>query len=90
MMKKVMVLGLLAGAVNLGACSNSPQEQAASNIEANAESVADNLEDAADNASSSAAADSLENQADVARNMGDAAAEDMTTNDPDTNLANGM
>ena len=89
-MKKMFVLGAAAGLAALSACNSSPREQAADNIEANAESVADNLEEAADNAATPAEADSLENQADATRNIGDAKAEDMRTNDADTNLANGM
>ena len=37
----------------LAACNQSPKEQAADNIEANAEMTADNLEEAADNATRS-------------------------------------
>ena len=89
-MKKMSVLAAVAGLVALSACNNSPREQAADNIEANAESVADNLEDAADNASTTAGADAMENQADVTRNVGDQQAEDMRTHDADTNLSNGI
>lgn len=89
-MKKIVVLGVAAGLAALSACSNTPREQAADNIQANAEAVADNLEDAADNATTPAAEASLENQADATRAAGDNAAEDMTTHDPDTNPANGI
>lgn len=89
-MKKTFVFGAVVGLAALSACNNSPREQAADNIEANAESVADNLEEAADNAATPAAADALENQADAVRNVGDAKAEDMRTHDADTNLANGL
>ena len=89
-MKKVFVLGLAAGLASLAACNNTPREQAADNIEANADAVADNLEDAADNAGTSTAENGLENQAASVRATGDNQAEDMRTNDPDTNLANGM
>jgi outer membrane PBP1 activator LpoA protein len=85
-MKKAMILGV---AIALAACSQSPQEQAADNIQANAEMMADNLEAAADNATG-ATADALSNQADATRAMGDNMAEDLTTNDADTNLSNGM
>jgi hypothetical protein len=81
---------IAVGAAMLSACSNSPQEQAADNIQANAESVADNLEAAAENASSPEAAGALQNQADETRNLGDAQAEDLTTHDADTNLSNGL
>ena len=53
-------------------------------------SVADNLEDMADNASTDATEDALENKADSVRDTAQNQAEDMRTNDPDTNLANGM
>ena len=52
--------------------------------------MADNLEDAADNAGTDAGSAMLENKADAVRNTGDMKAKDMRTNDPDTNLANGM
>ncbi|RSV17344.1 hypothetical protein [Sphingomonas sp. ABOLG] len=89
-MKKTLVLALAAGLASLTACNSSPREHAADNIEANAESVADNLEDAADNVSNDAAEDRLENAADAVRATGENQAEDMRTNDPDTNLSNGM
>lgn len=89
-MRKLVILGVAAGLASLTACHTSPREQAADNIEANADAVADNLEDAADNATTSATQDSLENQADAVRATGDNQAEDMRTHDPDTNLANGM
>ncbi|URW75735.1 hypothetical protein M9980_00405 [Sphingomonas donggukensis] len=89
-MKKILALGLAAGLVSLAACNNTPREQAADNIEANTEAVADNLEDMADDATTTAAENNLENQADAVRATGQNQAEDMRTNDPDTNLANGM
>jgi hypothetical protein len=88
-MKKILAIGAGIGLATLSACNSSPREQAADNIEANAESVADNLEDVADNVGGNAA-DALENQADATRAMGDNQAQDMRTNDPDTNLSNGM
>lgn len=89
-MKKIFVLGIAAGLASLAACNSTPTEQAADNIEANSEAVADNLEEAADNATTDAAEDRLENQADQVRDVGQNKAEDMRTNDPDTNLSNGM
>lgn len=89
-MKKLMVPAAIAALALVSACNNTPAEQAADNIEANSEAVADNLEDMADNASTQAGEAALENQADATRAMGDNMAEDMRTNDPDTNLANGM
>lgn len=89
-MKKFFVLAAAAGLASLTACNTSPREQAADNIESNTEAVADNLEDMADNASTEATEDALENKADAVRDTGQNQAEDMRTNDPDTNLANGM
>lgn len=90
MMKKMLVLGAAAGLVALSACNNTPREQAADNIEANAEARADNIEAMAANASTDAAQDALQNRADAVRDQGDARAEDMRTHDADTNLHNGM
>lgn len=89
-MKKILTVGVVAGLMSLAACNSSPREQAADNIEANTEAVADNLEDMADNAGTDAAAAGLENQADAVRATGQNQAEDMRTNDPDTNLSNGI
>jgi hypothetical protein len=89
-MKKIFALAMAAGLISLSACNSTPREQSADNIESNTEAVADNLEDAADNAGTSAASDNLENAADAVRATGQNQAEDMRTNDPDTNLANGM
>jgi hypothetical protein len=88
-MKKALILSVAMSLATLSACSKSPQEAAADNIQANAEATADNLEDMADN-TTGAAADALENQADATRAMGDNMADDLTTNDPDTNLSNGI
>lgn len=40
---------LAAGLVVLSACSQSPREEAAENVEANADAMAENIEDAAGN-----------------------------------------
>jgi hypothetical protein len=88
-MKKIFAFGAAIGLVALSACNSSPREQAADNIEANAESTADNLEDMASDANG-AVADNLQNAADATREIGDNQAQDMRTNDPDTNLSNGM
>ena len=89
-MKKAFAIAIAAGLVSLSACNSSPREQAADNIEPNSEAVADNLEDAADNVNNPAAEARLENKADAVRATGQNQAEDMRTNDPDTNLSNGM
>ena len=89
-MKKMLALGMAAGLISLTACNSSPTEQAADNIEANSEAVADNIEDMGDNMATDGAETALDNQADAVRATGQNQAEDMRTNDPDTNLANGM
>ncbi len=89
-MKKLFTLVAAAGLVSLAACNTSPREQAADNVEANAEAAADNLEDFADNAGSPAAEAALENQADAVRATGQNQADDLRTHDPDTNLSNGI
>ncbi|MES2753866.1 MAG: hypothetical protein V4659_04300 [Pseudomonadota bacterium] len=89
-MKKIVMLSAAAGLLSLAACNTSPREQAADNVEANAEMMADNLEDMADNAGTEAGEDALENKADATRAMGDNQAEDLRTNDADTNLSNGL
>jgi len=73
----------------LPACNQSPQEEAADDIEANAEMQADNLEEAADNAPTEAGEDALENQADATRAEGENAADaNRTGADADGNSAN--
>jgi peptidoglycan hydrolase CwlO-like protein len=89
-MKKLIVLSAIASLATLSACNNSPREQAADNIEANADAAADNIDAAADNAATDAQADNLHNAADATRALGDNQAEDMRTHDADTNLSNGM
>jgi len=89
-MKKIFTAAVATGLLSLAACNSSPREQAADNIESNTEAVADNLEDAADNTSNAAAEAMLENKADAVRATGQNQADDMRTNDPDTNLSNGI
>ena len=74
-MKTTTVLAVALGLAALGACNNSPQEQAADNIEANAENAADMLEEQADNAATENREDALENQADATRAAGENAAD---------------
>ena len=89
-MKIISTVAMSIALCALGACNNTAQEEAADNIEANAEIVADNLEEAADNATTEGGEDALENQADATRAAGDNAATDLQTNEADTNTANGM
>ncbi|WP_037513664.1 hypothetical protein ACNFJ7_14850 [Sphingomonas sp. HT-1] len=90
MKNKMLVLSAAAGLIALSACNTSPREQAADNIEANAENVAERYDAAADNATTDAAESAMENQAAAVRAEGDAKAEDMRKHDADTNLHNGM
>ena len=89
-MKKISTAFAVAlGAAALAACNQSPQEQAADNIEANAEIVSDNLEEAADNATTDAAEDNLENAADEVRAAGENTADQVREGaDADGNSAN--
>jgi hypothetical protein len=89
-MKKISTAFAVAlGAAALAACNQSPQEEAADNIEANAEIVADNLEEAADDATTEGAEDNLENAADAVEANGEAAADAVRDGaDADGNSAN--
>lgn len=88
-MKLTTTLAIALGATALTACNQSPREEAADNIEANAEMTADNLEEAADDANSEAAEDTLENQADATREAGEEAADaNRSGMDADGNSAN--
>ncbi len=89
-MKAFIKIGAAFGVFALSACNQSPREEAAENVEANFDMQAENLEAAADNSGTEAGADTLQNQADALRNEGENVATDLTTNDADTNLANGM
>jgi hypothetical protein len=89
-MKAFLTIGAAVGLFALSACNQSPREQAADSIEANAEMQADNLEEAADDATTESREDALENQADATREAGENAAKDMRTHDADTNTANGI
>ena len=69
-MKTTTVLAIALGIGALAACKQSPQEQTADNIEANAENTADTIEANADNASENMQANA-ENSADAVRNAGE-------------------
>ncbi len=88
-MKKISTAFAVAlGAAAHAACNQSPQEQAADNIEANAENVADTIEANAENVTDTMQANA-ENAADTVRAEGENAA-DATRNgaDADGNSAN--
>ena len=89
-MKTIVTSAAAAGLLSLSACNQNATEQAAENLEANADMQAENLEAAAENASTEAGESALENQADATREAAENKATDLTTNDADTNLANGM
>ena len=88
-MNKVFVLGLAAGLISLGACNSSPTEQAADNIEAQADAVADNMEAIAAN-ESDPSSQNRQNQADAVRDVAENEAEDMRDNGSGTNISNGL
>jgi hypothetical protein len=88
-MKKLALAFAAAGLVSLAACNSTPREQAADNIEANAEATADNIEAMGDNMGG-AAESAMDNQAAAVRATGENQAEDMRTHDADTNLSNGI
>lgn len=89
MMKISTAFAVALGAAALAACNQSPQEQAADNVEANAEMQADNLEEAADNATTEGVEESLENAADAVEANGEAAADAVRDGaDADGNSAN--
>ena len=70
-MKTTTVLAIALGIGALAACKQSPQENTADNIEANAENTADTIEANADNAADNLQANA-ENTADAVRNSADA------------------
>jgi hypothetical protein len=76
----VQALGA-AGLLALAACGGGADDQAAANIEANAENQADALEAQADNTANEAQADALEEKADNIEDAGEAAAERADDND---------
>lgn len=88
-MKITRTLAIAVGIAALTACNQSPQEQAADNIEENAEATADNLEDAADATSNAVVEENLEDQANATREAGEEAADATRTGaDADGNSAN--
>ena len=68
-MKIITGLSVAVGLAALSACNQSPQEQKADNIEANAENVADNIEANSENVTDNMQANA-ENAADAVRNTG--------------------
>ena len=88
-MKKISTAFAVAlGAAALAACNQSPQEQAADNIEANAENVADVIEENTENAADAVEANG-ENAAEAVRAEGENTADAVREGtDADGNSAN--
>jgi len=82
-MNKMTIAAVALGLSALAACSKSPEEAQADNIEANADNAADAFDAAADNTSNAAEAAVLENVADDLRDTGDNIAENVTENAAD-------
>jgi hypothetical protein len=86
-MKILTAFSVAVGLAALAACNQSPQEQKADNIEANAENVADNIEANAENVTDNMQANA-ENTADQVRNEGEQKADAVrNTADADGNSA---
>ena len=88
-MKKISTaLAVAAGVFALSACNQSPQEQAADNIEANAENTADMIESNTENAADMVEANG-QNAAEDVRAAGENAADEVRNGtDADGNSAN--
>lgn len=88
-MKTTTVLAIALGVGALSACNNTPSEQAADNIEANAEATADAIEANADDVPGMTMNDAADNAADATRAEGEAAADAVRNGaDADGNSAN--
>ena len=88
-MKKISTaIAVAFGAAALAACNQSPQEQAADNIEANAENTADVIESNTENAAD-LVEENGQNAADEVRAAGENAADQVRNDaDADGNSAN--
>jgi DNA-binding IscR family transcriptional regulator len=73
-MKTVFKLAAMACLVSLGACSRSPTENNAANVQDAMENLADNMEAVADNVSNAQVAGNLNNGAEAVRDAGSNAA----------------
>jgi hypothetical protein len=84
-MKLTTTLAIALGVTALTACNNSPKEQAADNIEANAEATADMMEENTVDANE----DTVQNAADEVRQAGEENADAVRDGaDADGNSAN--
>lgn len=89
-MKKITTaFAVAAGVFALSACNQSPKEQAADNIEANAENTADAIEANADTVPGVTLNDTADNAADAVRAEGEKKADEVRNGaDADGNSAN--
>jgi hypothetical protein len=88
-MKLTTTLAIALGVTALTACNNSAKEQAADNIEANAEMTADAIEENADDMPGVTASDNADANADAVREAGEENADAVRDGaDADGNSAN--
>jgi hypothetical protein len=80
-MKKLSLLSVALGLGALAACQESPREEQAENIEANADNAAEAFEEAADNATNEVVEETLENQAEGLREGGENIADEVRNSD---------
>jgi hypothetical protein len=87
-MKITTTIAVAVGLLGLAACKQSPTENKADQIEANAENTADTIEANADNMADNVQANA-ENRADAVRNAGETKADSVRNSaDADGNSAN--
>ncbi len=79
-----------AGLLAIAACTDTPAEKAADNIEDAAENQADILEEQADNATNEVVEEALENQAEAVREAADVREDEMEDNDASMANTTGM
>ena len=88
-MKLSTTLAIAFGVTALTACNNTPKENVADNIEANAENTADMIEENADNVPGVTLNDAADNAADATRAEGEKKADEVRNGaDADGNSAN--
>ena len=85
-MKTVLKLAAVACLVSLGACSRTPTENNAANLQDAMENVADNMEAIAGDVSNEAVAENLSNSAEQVRDAGSNAADVIRDSDNANNV----
>ena len=85
-MKTVLKLAALAGIVTLGACSGTPAENNAANVQESFDNIADNMEAIAGDVSNEAVAENLSNSAEQLRDAGSNAADVIRDSDNANNV----